>query len=78
MDGRRLEDAGEQVVPKALDLHVFAADETEVDQQVDADEQLHNASRVFVLSQQQKKSERNGHADVAEIEKIEYIVFRQP
>ena len=78
MDGRRLENAGEQVVPKAFDLHVFAADQSEVDQHVCADQQLHDAPCIFVLPQQQKQSERDRDADVTEIEQIKYIVFRQP
>ena len=78
MDGSGFEHAGEQVVPKALDLHVFAADEAKVDEHIAAHQELHNAAGMSVALLEQQQPQRKGNADVAEIEQVEDIVFGKP
>ena len=78
MDGRGLEHAREQIIPEALDLHVFAADQSEIDEHVQADKQLNDAPGMSVLPDEQEDAQRNGQADVAEIEQIEQVVLCQP
>ena len=78
VDGRRFKDAGEQIVPKALDLHVFVADQTEIDQHIAAHRELYESPRVFPTGNIQCQSDRDTDADVGEVEQIEQIVHRQP
>ena len=78
MDGGRLKHAREQIVPKSFDLHVFVTDQSEVDQHIQANEQLNNAPGMLVLSDKEEHAQRNGQTDVAEIKQIEQIVLCQP
>ena len=78
VDRRSLKNADEQIVPKTFDLHILPANQAKVDQHIQTDQKLHNATGVPVLFYKQKHAQRNGAADIAEIKKIEGVVFRQP
>lgn len=69
VDGRRLEHAGKKVVPKAFDLHVFPAQDAEVEQHVEADGELHQAAGVFDMPAVEKHAEREAGANVGKIDR---------
>ena len=78
MDRRGLKNTGEQVIPEALELHIFIADKTEIDQHIQAYKQLDDTSGMRVFPDVQKHAQSNGTSDVAEVEKIKNVVLRQP
>ena len=78
VNGCCLEYAGEQVIPEALDLHVFIADEAQIDQHIQPDQQLRYASCMAVFVFKQSKANGNGYAYIAEIEQIKQVVHCQP
>lgn len=54
VDGGGLEHAGEEVVPKALDLHIFNADQPQIDQHIQPHQKLNNAPGVLAIPGVQK------------------------
>ena len=78
MNRRRLEDAREQVIPETLDLHIFLADQTKIDQHIKTDEQLYDAPRVRIILDKEKHPQRHGTSDITEVEKVKDIVFGHP
>ena len=78
MDGRRFEDTGEQIVPEPFDLHILHADQSQVDQHIQADQQLYDAAGMFVFSDEQEGPQRDRTADITEVKQIEDVVFCQP
>ena len=78
MDRRCLEYPEEQIVPKAFDLHIFTADNAQIDQHVAADEKLHDMARIGLSLREERQSQRQTAADIAEIKQIEEIVLGQP
>ena len=78
MDGGCLKHACEQIIPEALDLHVFVADQSKIDKHIQTDKQLNNAPGMPVFFDKQEDAQRNGQTNVAEIEQIEQIVLCQP
>ena len=78
MDGCRLKYTCEEIVPESLDLHVFVTNQAEIDQHVQTDKQLNDAPGMPVFFDEQEDAQRNGHADIAEIEQIEQIALCQP
>ena len=78
VDRGRLEDAGEEVVPKTLDLHVFLADKAQVNEHVEAHEQLGDAASVLVAANEERGAERDRRADVGEVEEVEEVALREP
>ena len=58
MDGCSLKYSCEEIVPEALDLHVFITDQSEIDKHVQTDKQLNNASGMFVFIYKQNESEK--------------------
>ena len=78
VDRCRFKHPREQVIPEAFDLHVFPADQAEINQHIQADQHLYNSSCVFVFANKQEQSERDGKPDIAEVDEIEKIMFCQP
>ena len=78
VNGRRFKHAGKKIIPEALDLHILIAHYAEIDQHIGTDRELHEPSRVLPAAGEERQSDGNAGADVAEIEKIEDIVQRPP
>ncbi len=78
MYGRGFKYARKKIVPKSLDLHVLPAYKTEVYEHIQTNQKLDYAPCMFVFPDEQEYSQRNGQTDIAEVEKIEQIIFRQP
>ena len=68
----------EQVVPEALDLHIFAADQPKIDQHIQPDKQLDDAPGMFVVSDKKEHAQGDRAAYVAEIKEVENVSFGQP
>lgn len=68
MDGCSLIHACEQIISEFLDLHVFVTDQSKIDKHIQTDKQLNNAPGVPVFFDKQKDAQRDGQANVAEIE----------
>ena len=68
MDGCSLKHACEQIIPEFLDLYVFVTDQSKIDKHIQTNKQLNNAPGVPVFFDKQKDAQRNGQANVAEIE----------
>ena len=75
---RSLKNTGEQIVPKAFDLHILSANQTKVDQHIQTDQKLDNTTGVPVFFYEQEHAQRNSATDVAEIKKIKEVILRQP
>ena len=78
MDRCRLKYTCEEIVPESLDLHVFIADQSEIDKHVQTDKQLNNAPGMLIFFDKQEDAQWNGYTDIAEIEQIEQIALCQP
>ena len=78
MDRRRLKNAGKQVIPKALDLHILIADQAEIYQHIQAYKKLHDPPGVLMTPHKQENSKSQRTAYVAEIQQIEKVVFHLP
>ena len=78
MDRCGFEHTVEKVIPESFYLHVFVADGAEINEHIQTDEELYDTSGMSVLLYIQKDPEGYGQSDIAEIKKIEQVVFRQP
>lgn len=78
MNRRCLEDAREQVIPEALDLHVFPTDQAEIDQHIQTDEQLYDAPGVRIIPDKEKHPQGHGTPDIAEVKKVKNVAFGDP
>lgn len=78
MDRRRLKNAGKQVVPKALDLHILIADQSEIYQHIQAHKKLYDPPSVLVAPQKQEDPKSQRTTYVTEIQQIEKIAFHLP
>ena len=78
MDGCRLKHTCKEIIPESFDLHIFIADQPEINKHVQTDKQLDNAPGVFVFFDEQENTQWNGYADIAEIEQIEHVALSQP
>ena len=68
VDRRGLEGAGEEIVPEALDLHVFAAENPKGNEHAAAHRELLNAAFHGILPDQEHKPRST--ADVGKMEKL--------
>lgn len=78
MDGRRLKYASKQMVPKALDLHIFIAGQSQIEQHIQSNQKLRHLPGVPMLSDEQEDAQSDGKTNIAEIEQIKQVVHRQP
>ena len=53
-------------------------DEPQVNQHIQANQQLNDTPCMLVFSDKQKDTQRNGQPDVAEVKQIEYFALCQP
>ena len=67
MDRRGFEDACKEIIPEAFDLHIFPADQTKINQHIQADKQLDDAPGMPVFSDIQENSQRDGASDITEV-----------
>ena len=59
-----------QIVPEALNLHIFITDESKIYKHVQTDKKLHDTAGILMLPDKQENPERYGQTDITEIEKI--------
>ena len=78
MNRRRLKYSGKEIVPESLDLHVFIADQSEIDKHIQTHKQLDNTSGMSVFLYEKQHPERYRQSYVAEIKQIKQILFCQP
>ena len=78
MNGGGGEAAAEQIVPEALQLHIFPAEDPQISQHVRTNQQLGDPPGLGNTAEEEKHPKCQGNADVAEIQKIEYVSFSKP
>ena len=78
VDGRRLKNAEKQIVPEALDLHILAGDDAEIQQHVAPDRQLHKMPCIAFSGSEQCRPQCEAAAYVAEVQQIKQIVLGKP
>ena len=71
MNSRRFKSAEKQIVPEALDLHILAGDDAEVEQHIAAHRQLHEMAGIALPGGKERRSESKAGSDVAEIQQVE-------
>ena len=78
VDGRRFKNAEEQIVPKALDLHIFTGDHAEIQQHIAAHRQLHEVTGISLPGGEEHRPRCEAAAYVAEIQQVEQVVLHKP
>ena len=68
VDGRRFKNAEEQIIPEALDLHILAGDDAEIQQHIAAHRQLHEMPGILFPGGKERRSQRKTATNVAEIQ----------
>ena len=74
MYGRSLKNTGKKIIPKALYLHIFITDKSQVYHHIRSDKQLRYMSCILVFSDKEKQPQRNRYPYVTEIEEVKQIV----
>ena len=78
MDGGRLKNAQKEIVPEALDLHIFSTDQSQIDQHVAAHQQLGHQTGVPESADIQGDGQRQTAPNVGKVEQVKGVVQPQP
>ena len=78
MNGRRLKRTQEEVVPKALDLHILMTQKAQVDEHICADSKLNGMTRVPPVGKVERRACGQRRANVGEIAQIEQVTRGTP
>ena len=70
--------SGKQIIPKALDLHIFTGDHAEIQQHIASDCQLHKMPGIAFPGSEQRRAQCEAAAYVTEIQQIEQVVLCEP
>ena len=78
VDGCRFKDACKEVVPESLNLHIFIAEQSEIDQHIGPYQKLGHSAGMFELDPEQKEPDCQRCPDIAEIKQIKQVLLCKP